>query len=96
MFLDIFLKNQSVTCLFIDVGNLWQDDFKGGITRRGHKRTCQKKTLSESFLQQQAVKRYLTSIGVTWPAFQKMHSRLNCLILFSKKMPCSKRFIFNT
>ena len=79
----IYSKTLSIACTFIGFGNLWQDVFKGGITRRSHKRACQKKTLSDSVRQLQATKGYLTSIGVTWPAFQKMHSRLGFFSLLS-------------
>ena len=54
-----------------------QEERQFGISREAHKRSCFKKTISQSERQSQAFKMYLMDIGITWPAFQKMHTRLD-------------------
>lgn len=44
------------------------------MSRRQHTR-CKKKKLTTSELKQKAARSHLSTLGVTWPAFQKLHAR---------------------
>lgn len=50
-------------------------EFNSRVRRKPHKRSCKKKTLSESKQKLQNAKKFLNGIGVTYPMFQRTHSR---------------------
>ena len=52
-----------------------QQEASRGITRKHHKRSCNKKAFSRHDVRNKALQIYLASIDINWPSFQKMHSR---------------------
>ena len=51
------------------------DGLERRIKRKTHNR-CKKKNVSVSVVQLAALKKYIVSLGLTWPRFQSEHSRL--------------------
>ena len=70
------------------------DDKRGRIHRKTHIRTCWKKPKSESTLQMLAVKDYLAGLGITWPSFQKFHSRSSAGVYWSLCRQIKKEYLF--
>ena len=58
------------------VGTLYVMQDGKGIKRASHKRTCKRKVPSDAEAKSIAVKHYLSRIGLTWPVFARVHSRL--------------------
>lgn len=57
-----------------DTEEVHQDE-KVRFQKRKRQRSCQKATPSKSALLQTGIRQYLGKIGMTWPVFQKTHSR---------------------